>query len=259
MADSPNPTARREPASRSTEGGVERTIANKTKHGETHSERKRGRPKGSKNKPKALITKEVASELLGVVKQTLPPELYEEMKEAVRSGKNISTINEAKILMKLMGPPIWQRLIEEANQKAQMPKDFDPDLEDELGDDLPTDNVTPFNKDLNERVKVYMGLMQFVDKMERQDDQSDNSAQPILEIFARRGVNGERVDFLIGGIAQSVGGDSDGTGRKAIEPRTVSGEVSERPLDVSDSQQVSAVRVLNDNSVGDDPQSSDES
>ena len=255
------PTARREPSARPTEGGFQQGKSGKHKQAETQWERNRGRgrPKGSKNKPKALITKEIASELLGVVRQTLPPELYEEMKEAVRNGKNISTINEAKILMKLMGPPIWQRLIEEANQKPPMPSGFDPDLEDELGDDLPNSNVTPFNKDLNERVKVYMGLMQFVDKMERADDQPNNTAKPILEIFARRGVDGSRVDFLIGGIAQSVGGDADGTGRDAIEPRTVSGQVPERPLDVQDSQQVSAIRVLNDNSVGDDAQGGDES
>lgn len=259
MANHPNARSTQEAAPRSTEGGVEHSVSNKAKLSSTHSERKRGRPAGSKNKPKALITKEVASELLGIVKQTLPPELYEEMKEAVRSGKNISTINEAKILMKLMGPPIWQRLIEEANQKAQMPRDFDPDLEDELGDDLPSDNVTPFNKDLNERIKVYMGLMQFVDKMERSEDQSDNSAKPILEIFARRGVDGSRVDFLIGGIAQSVGGNPDGTGRDAIESGAIPSEVLERPLDLSHSKQVSAIRVLNDNSVGDNPQGSDES
>jgi hypothetical protein len=253
------PTARANPAARPTEGGVVHSVANKSKLSKTHSERKRGRPKGSKNKPKALITKEVASQLLGVVKQTLPPELYEEMKQAVRSGKNISTVNEAKILMKLMGPPVWQRLIEEADQKVQPPRDFDPDLEDEI-DMQPEQSVTPFNKDLNERIKVYIGLMQFVDKMERNDsDESDTDKKPVLEIFARKGVDGGRVDLLLGYQPGSMGGNADGTERETIEVGAIPDKLPERPLDVQDSEQVPTVRVLDPDSTGDMPQGSDES
>lgn len=251
------PTARREPAPRSTEGKV--TIANKTKHGETQSERKRGRgrPKGSKNKPKALINKEVAQDLLGVVKQTLPPELYEEMREAVRSGKNISTVNEAKILMKMMGPPIWQQLIMESESLGKKREsDIDPDLLDEIGP-LPEEDADGLRKDLNERIKTYIQLMQFVNKMERDDDQSNNSEKPILEIFARRGVDGDRVKFLVGVESESVGGNADGTRRESVEPRTVSGEVSERQVNIQDSQQGETVRLLDHGGSGSDTQSSD--
>ena len=243
---------------RDTEGGVDRSILNKTKGGETRSERKRGRgrPPGSKNKPKALINKEVAHDLLGVVKQTLPPELYEEMKEAVRSGKNISTINEAKILMKMMGPPIWQRLILEAEKQGKKNvRDIDPDLVDEIGD---IEEDTPvMDKDLNERIKTYIQLMQFVDKMEKNEDESDTSKKPLISIFTQRGLDAGRLKFLIGYESESLGRDVDGTGRETIEIGTVSGSFSERPFDVSDSEQEQTVRLLNDNSFGGDTLSSD--
>lgn len=247
-----------EAAVRPTEGGVEKSVATKTKAGETRTQRKRGRPKGSKNKPKALINKEVAQDLLGVVKQTLPPELYDEMRDAVRSGKNISTINEAKILMKMMGPPIWQRLILEAERQGKKNvTDIDPDLVDEIGG--MEDEPPMMDKDLNERIKTYIQLMTFVNKMERDDDESDNSTQPLISIFTRRGFDGGRLKFLIGGESGPVGGDADGTGRSTIEVGAFSGEISERPLDIQDSEQIEAVRVLNDDSAGDDPQGSNES
>lgn len=251
--ESKNARPIQEAAPRDTEGKI--TIATKTKSGQTHSERKRGRPKGSKNKPKALINKEVASDLLGVVKQTLPPELYKEMQEAVRDGKNISTVNEAKILMKMMGPPIWQRLIQEAERQGKKQvTDIDPELVDEFGE---TDD-TGEDKTLNERIKVYLQLMQFVHKMESNDDESDNSKKPIISIFAQRGLDAGRLKFLVGVESEPVGGNADGTGRSTIEVGAFSGEISERPLDVSDSEQEQTVRVLDNHRAGDNTRGSNE-
>lgn len=256
MADSPKAKRVQEAAPRDTEG--KSTLATKTKSGETHKERKRGRPKGSKNKPKALIPKEVANDLLGVVKQTLPPELYDEMKQAVKSGKNISTINEARILMKLMGPPVWQRLIEEVQPKKAAVIDADPDLIDEIGP-LPGDEQGGFDKDLNERLKVLINLMQFVAKLEQQeDDQSSNTEKPILEIIARRGLDSERIKFLVGVESSDVGGSADGTGRAEGSIRAISDKVPERQIDISNSEQEPTVRVLDADSTGDDPRSGDE-
>jgi hypothetical protein len=255
MADSPKARPIQEAAPRATEG--KSSVQTKVKSKGTHQERKRGRPKGSKNKPKALIPREVANDLLGVVKQTLPPELYQEMKDAVRSGKNISTINEARILMKLMGPPVWQRHIEEVHPKAPIATDIDPDLQDEIGG-MPGEQPAGFDKDLNERLKVLINLMQFVAKLEQSDDQSDSSTKPILEIIARRGLDGGRIGILIGDQSGVVGRDSDGVGRPEGGVGAVSGELSERQIDVSDSEQVQTDRVLDADSVGDNSRSSDE-
>jgi len=227
-------TPRREVVSRPTEGA--KSVATNHKGNEIRSERKRGRPTGSKNKPKALIPKELASDFLGVIKDMLPPEYYADMRDAIRNGKNISTISEAKILLKLMGPPVWLRLIEESRPIQEPPSDFDDDLADEIGYE-PQSKVRPFDKDLNERLKVMLQIMQFISKIESEEDESDSSQKPILEIIARRGINSERVKFLVGIESGDVGGNTDGTGRVSIGARTVSGEVPERQIDVSDSQQ----------------------
>lgn len=240
---------------RPTEGG-NNTVATTHKKQVRAAEvtRGRGRPKGSRNKPKALIGKEVASELLGVVKQTLPPELYDEMKEAVKSGKNISTLNEAKILMKLMGPPVWQRLIEESKARIQPSFEvYDPDLAEEIG---PQESQTkPFDKDLNERLKVLLQVMQFVDKLEKDAEGTHTSAQPVIEIFARRGIRAGRIDFISQDLSGSVGGSADGVRRVGPESGTVSVEFPEGQIDLQDSEQVATVRLLNDDSAGDLSQS----
>jgi hypothetical protein len=52
--------------------------------------RGRGRPKGSTNKPKGLISKELASTILLEMKEMLPPEHFEYMRSVIRDGKAIS-------------------------------------------------------------------------------------------------------------------------------------------------------------------------
>src|SRR5688572_697634 len=142
---------------RETEGG-HNSVMDKHKSGETATQRARGRPKGSKNKPRTMIDRDTASALLGVVKEILPKEYYDDMRDAIRNGKNISTVNEAKILLKLMGPPLWQRLIEEARPPEQVKAiDVDPDLASELG--MTTESKAQFARDTNERLKIVINLM----------------------------------------------------------------------------------------------------
>src|SRR5688572_26977760 len=112
MTDSFNSRPHQPSAHRDTEGGY--SVSTTAKSNEIRKNRAGpGRPKGSKNRAKGLIPKELASEFLDVVKQILPREHYEEMRRAVIDGKSISTLSEAKITLKLMGPPIWKRLIAE--------------------------------------------------------------------------------------------------------------------------------------------------
>ena len=221
-------------ANRATEGGA-KSVATQSKATEVKSERARGRPKGSRNQPKALIPKDLANEFLGVVKDLLPAEYYDEMKAAIRTGKNISTLSEAKILLKLMGPPIWMRLIQESKQKPAVPT-FDPDLADEIGAE-PASGVQPFDKDLNERLKVMIQMMQFVDKLEKNDEATNSDTKPILEIFARRGINAARIDFVTNPEPRLVGGNSDGIGRESVEFRAIPSEIPERQIDVQDNEQ----------------------
>lgn len=202
---------------RPTEGFQRGAVSFEHRLNEQRAERKRGgRPLGSKNKPRGLIPKELASEFLGIIKDMVPTEYYEEMRGAIREGKAISTLTEAKITLKLMGPPIWRRLISEGK---------------------PIDETKPieFSRDLNERLKVYTGLMAFIEKVE-DEQEPDNSKKPIFEIFAGRGVDAGRVKFLLGYESGAVGGDSDEVGGETLVARTVSGELPERQGDVQDSQ-----------------------
>lgn len=238
--------------------GQKRTVMQMSKLSETHSEQKRGRgrPAGSKNKPSQLIPKELAAEFLGVVKEILPEEYYKEMRDAIRKGKNISTLNEAKIMLKLMGPPIWKRLIEEANSKPQLPPGFDPDLEDELGD-IPQQS-SAFAKDLDERIKVWMNMAALVERLEKSDEAAHSGTEPILEVFAKRGIDAGRIEFITNTVARNLGGNSDGDRRGTIEVRAIPAQVAERPLDVQDWEQGETVRDVSDDFSGSLPFGGDE-
>lgn len=255
MIQSPQARPSQTAVPRSTEGREPDSAAKQHKASETKSERKRGRPKGSRNKPKALIPAETAQAMLGLMRDTLPPEIFADLRDAVKSGKNISSLSEAKILLKLMGPPVWIRLAEEASKLRgqQGSPDIDPDLVDEIGgiDDGSSDSQ--FARDTNERLKIMIALIKLVDEMERNDESKSDSEKPVLEIIARRGIDAARIDFITGTEPRIVGGNVDGAGRSTIEVRAIPSSVSERPFDVSDSEQESPVGVLNDNSIGDDP------
>jgi hypothetical protein len=211
--------------------------------------RGRGRPVGSKNRPHGLIPKELASEFLGVVKSILPEEHYEEMRLAIKEGKSISVLSEAKITLKLMGPPIWKRLIDEGTKQAQAPAGIDADMVDEIGTVPPP---AGFSRDLNERMKIYMGLMEFIDKSERRNDEgTPNSKKPILEIFARRGVDGDRLRLLIGVESGSVGGDADKFGRQAISSGALPDTLPQRSVNVPDTEQEPTDGSFTDDISGD--------
>ncbi len=244
--------------SRDTEGR-NHTVKHDAKAAETAGERKRGRgrPPGSRSKPKALIERETATEILGLMKDMLPPEHFAEMRDAIRKGKNISTIHEAKILMKLMGPPVWVRLAREAQpREVEVEQEFDDELIQEIGAS-PKPKVQSFDKDLTERVKVLMGLIQLVDRMEKDDEGTNPSEKPIIEVFAGRGITGVRFTELAGQQRSVVGRDFDGTGGEGSEVRAIPDKVPERLIDVSYSEQESPVGVLNDDIVGSDPRRSD--
>jgi hypothetical protein len=223
------------------EGGLTRKGESEitdTKSLETRAERsKGGRPKGSKTKPKGLIPLELADKFLDSVRPLLPVEHYEEMKAAVKGGKNISTVTEAKIMLKLMGPSLMRRLIDEYDPD----KGIDPEILAETGP-----REIEFKKDTNERLKVWMDLLGIVNKMENIEDAAagHNKAKPLTEITIKRGLDAGRLAILVGSEPSSMGGDGDGIGRETVTVRAIPDSVFERPFDVQDSEQESSVGVL---------------
>jgi len=133
----------------------------------------------------------------------------------------------------------------------------DPDMADEIGPVEP--ETKPFDKDLSERIKVLLQVMQFVSKLESDEQGADNTAKPILEVFARRGVGAARIDFIANELPGDLGRNVNGTGRPESGIRTVSGELPEGPLDVPDSEQGEAVGVFDAGGTGSDTQGGDES
>jgi hypothetical protein len=252
MAERTGPLDRSQSASNQDRGdrAYDRGASQMAKAQESQATRRgRGRPVGSRNKPRGLIPKELANEFLGVVQTLLPAEHYEEMKSAIKDGKSISVLSEAKITLKLMGPPIWKRLIDEGSKQVQKPAGIDADMVDEIGEaPLPAG----FSRDLNERMKIYMGLMEFIDKAERRNDEgTPSSKKPILEIFARRGVDGDRLRILVGIESGSVGGDANQSGRQALGIGTIPDTLPQRSVNVQDHEQGTTTGYLPDDIGGD--------
>jgi hypothetical protein len=213
-------------AARSTEGGAT-SVSSLARSAET--KRQRGRPKGAKNTPKPILPKQLALELVDAIRPMVTEEQYLEMSAAVKAGKGVSTLSEAKIMLKLMGPSLMKRLIEEQNPNAGV----DPELLKELGP-----REIEFKKDTNERINVWMRLLELVYKMETKEDASTghNQKKPLVEIFAKRGFDSGRLAIHVNTEPIAMGGDVDGIGREAISARTVSDKLPERPFYVQDSE-----------------------
>lgn len=199
----------REVAVRSTEG-QNRDVASTFKAGET--KRQRGRPKGSKNKAKSLIPAEMADAILLKLQPVLPPEHYEYMRGVIREGKAVAVERELDTLILLLSRQMVPALIAET-EGEQLPEGVE--------DPNPSVIKMPeFRKDVTERIKVLKDLIDLKLRNERaRDEGTDSGAKPIIEIFARRQLVGERLRIAIehqsgdmGGSADSVERDSDSVG-----------------------------------------------
>jgi len=169
--------ARNEVAVRSTEG---------PRPGEPapESKKRRGRPKGSTNKPKSLVPKELASELLLIMKDQLPPEHFEYMKSVIKDGGAISTKQELDTMLLLLGRNLYPFLIEET--KPQTGPDGEP--------------IPPFfRKDVTERLKVWKSLLDTRAQIEKNEKAPDDGESPVLKLWASRGMQG-RLAILMQGV-----------------------------------------------------------
>ena len=237
-----------EAVARDSEGGKQFVASRTFKAKETKAVRRLGRPVGSKSKPKGLVPMELADKFLDSVKPLLPPEHYQQMKDAVRNGKNISSIAEAKIMLKLMGPALMRRLINEYSTDGEI----DPELEAEIG----VKKQITFDRDTNERLKVWMDLLKIVLDLEEKENAATGHYQkkPLQEATIRRGIDPGRIKLLIGFESGSVGGNVNGDRGEALAIRAVSDSLSERQSDISNNEQGEAAWVLDYDSDRDDTQ-----
>lgn len=203
----------------------------------TETKAARGRPKGSRNKTKALIPTELASQLLLEMKEVLPPDHYEYIRKVVREGAAVSVQREVQIMLLLLGRNLLPAILEETRKK----------------DDEDGQEDAYFRKDVTERLKVWNSLASILHQLEKNEPESNTREKPIAEIFARSGVDGDRIAILIGTEQRNMGREPVRVGGEQDTTGTVPDQLPERQIDVQDSEQVPAVRVLDINQYRDDP------
>lgn len=212
MPQSPNEQV----AKRATEGS--KPSASHGKGPETAA-RRRGRPPGSRNKPKSLIPAELATDILGVMKERLPAEHYEYMRGVIQRGEAISTAKELDVLITLVRASVMPYLAMEA---LPLPVIEDGEVQyDDEGN--PKARFPGINRDATDRLKLLNSLLSLKDSIEkRKADEDDPDAQPlIVKLAGARGLlaDGGRLGLLIGAepgrtpeptvVSGSLAGDAD--------------------------------------------------
>lgn len=201
---------------------------------------KRGRPPGSRNKPKALLGRDLAAKLLKHMQDQLSPANYEYLVGVVKDGKPIETKNEIDTLIALVTRNLYPAILMEML----------PPEEGGLGGQ--------YRKDVTDRLKLVRELLTLRNDIDKRESPDDDGTQPLLTITARRGLDVGRLGILIGQRTDSVGGSPDGTGRSADEVRALPDKLSERQIVISDSEQGETDRVLDSSEYRDITPSSDE-
>lgn len=195
-----------------------------------------GRPKGSKNKPKSLIPTKLAEEILLKMEGSIPQEHYTYIRGVIRDGKAISTKRELDVLILLLSRNLMPALVEEINP--------DPTV------------LSSFRRDVTDRLKVLNSLLTLRHQVEKREEDDADGPKPLLKVWASRDLRG-RLAVLVGDEPLGLAGNTDDAGRGANETRDVSDSVSERPVELPNSEQGSADRILDDPIGGDHVQGGD--
>src|SRR5688500_12078137 len=202
---------------------------------------KRGRPKGSRNRAKTLLGRELATKLMEHMQSQLSPEQFEYLKGVVRDGKPMQTKQEIDTLITLLTRNLYPAIIQE-----MMPED-----EGGLGGE--------YRKDVTDRLKLVRELLTLRhahDKTESQDD--GNSNETILTITGRRGLDLGRLGILVSSGADRLGGGDNGTGRTADDIRALPDTLSERQEPIPHREQGTADRILDGSEYRDFARGDDE-
>lgn len=193
---------------------------------------KRGRPKGSQNKPKALVPRNVAVKLLQHMEAQLSPEQFDYIKGVVRDGKPIQTKNEVDTMIALMTRNLYPALVQEML----------PPEEGGYGGLL--------RKDVTDRLKLVSSFLTLRYNMDKNDEPDSDKRDTILTVTAKRGFDLDRLGILIGKQPDSLERGADGTGRPTNEIGALSDTLSERSIDISGSEQSTSDRILDGDSDG---------
>jgi hypothetical protein len=207
-------------SSRSTEG-VNRGESTILKMSET--KRQRGRPKGSKNKAKSLIPREMALEIVDRLEPIIQDkEHFEYLKGVIVGGKAIALDRELDTIILLLNRQLVPAMMAEIDG---------PPLPEGVEDPNPSAIKMPeFDKSVTERLKVLKEFIALKSQRERASDEPDNSKEPILQIFAKRGIDGDRLRIAIEHRSGGLVGSTDEFESEADSAGNVSEAISVRPI-----------------------------
>lgn len=186
--------ARNEVAVRSTEGP--KPTENASRAGR-RGQRGPGRPKGSQNRPKGLVPKDLANEILLQMKEQLPAEHFDYMKGVIAEGKAISTKQELDTLILLLSRNLYGALIDEMRPPAE-PENLEDALE-LVKDTGSTKPKQQFRRDVTERLKVLNSFLTLRNNIEKAEKPEDSGESPVVKLWAARGMQG-RLAILVQGM-----------------------------------------------------------
>lgn len=177
---------------------------------------KRGRPKGSKNKPKGIVSTDVIENLLPELQQQLAPESYKYVEGVLKKGKPIETKRELDVMIAMLARNLMSALSQETLGLSEH----------------------GFRKDITERLKILNSMLTLRHQIEKVSDAGDKPNESVLLkiVGDRHLLDGKRLGILVGDSTGPMAGDADGTGRLALDAGAVSDQVPQRPLLGSDRQ-----------------------
>lgn len=184
---------------------------------------KRGRPKGSKNKPKGLVPSEMTEVMLPTLQKQLSPESFAYVEGVLKKGKPIETKRELDVMIAMLARNLIAALTNETLALQ------------EVG----------FRKDITERLKILNSMLTLRHQIEKVSNDGDKPGeQVLLKLVGDRNIlDGRRLGILVGDAASGVAGDTDRAGRETVRVGAVPSPVPERPLLGEGSEQVEADRV----------------
>lgn len=205
------------------------------------TKRQRGRPLGSKNKAKSLIPKEMQDAMLAKLLPAVMdnPEHARYLRGVISEGKPIEVIRELDTLILLLSRQMVPALLAET-EGEQLPEG----VEDPESDDNPI-KMPALRKDITERLKVLLSMIEVKMRHERANDINDTTGNPVAAIFLNRGLAGDRLRIAFEHQSGDLGGSTDYTERPADSPREVPVAIPERPILLPGRGEGAADRVVN--------------
>lgn len=184
---------------------------------------KRGRPPGSKNKPKGIVPAEALDRMLPELKKQLSPESFDYIEGVLKKGKPIETKRELDVMIAMLARNLIAAITQETMGLAEH----------------------GFRKDITERLKILNSMLTLRHQIDKASDDGNKPGESVLLklVGDRKLLDGRRLGLLVGDATSGMAGDADGTGREAVRVGAVSGPIPERPLLGTSGEQVEADRL----------------